>query len=94
MPVQIPLVHARVNDRWEVAVTMSEGQFQQVSFVNSICTMRGGEHPSPERAPGLMLRASPRASCHVRPALPCRALTHTPCGAPCHPARPVAQART
>ena len=85
MPVQIPLVHARVNDRWEVAVTMSEGQFQQVSFVNSICTMRGGEHPSTRP-----LRASPRASCHVRPALPCRALTHTPC----HPARPVAQART
>ena len=28
--------------RWEVCVTLSEGQFQQVSFVNSICTSKGG----------------------------------------------------
>lgn len=32
------------NDRWEVVLCFSEGQFQQVSFVNSICTFRGGTH--------------------------------------------------
>lgn len=31
-------------DRWEVVVSLSDGQFQQVSFVNSICTTRGGTH--------------------------------------------------
>eukprot|EP00919_Chromeraceae_sp_WS-2016_P005751 GHVR01013499.1.p1 GENE.GHVR01013499.1~~GHVR01013499.1.p1 ORF type:complete len:1130 (-),score=230.37 GHVR01013499.1:99-3488(-) len=31
--------------RWEVAVTTSDSQtFQQVSFVNSICTSKGGNH--------------------------------------------------
>lgn len=30
--------------RWSVVVTKSEGQFQQVSFVNSICTTNGGTH--------------------------------------------------
>ena len=33
-----------VNNRWEVAVTVSDGQFAQVSFVNSICTYKGGTH--------------------------------------------------
>ena len=33
-----------VNNRWEVAVTVSDGQFSQVSFVNSICTYKGGTH--------------------------------------------------
>ena len=32
------------NDRWEVVCSISEGQFQQVSFVNSICTTKGGTH--------------------------------------------------
>ena len=32
------------NDRWEVLISLSDGQFQQVSFVNSICTSRGGSH--------------------------------------------------
>ncbi|CAI9769727.1 unnamed protein product [Fraxinus pennsylvanica] len=31
-------------DRWEVCVSLSEGQFQQVSFVNSISTIKGGTH--------------------------------------------------
>lgn len=31
-------------DRWEVAVTLSEKGFQQVSFVNSIATTKGGRH--------------------------------------------------
>ncbi|KAI8812395.1 DNA topoisomerase II beta [Cladochytrium replicatum] len=32
------------NNRWEVAFTLTDGQFQQVSFVNSICTSKGGTH--------------------------------------------------
>ena len=40
-----PLVHEVINDRWEVCVTMSpDQQPQQVSFCNSICTSKGGEH--------------------------------------------------
>ena len=36
-----------VNERWTVALACSpEGQFQQVSFVNSICTYKGGTHVS------------------------------------------------
>ncbi|CAG9332775.1 unnamed protein product [Blepharisma stoltei] len=31
-------------ERWEVGVSISEGVFQQVSFVNSICTSKGGTH--------------------------------------------------
>ena len=30
--------------RWEVVFAVSDGQFQQVSFVNSICTIKGGTH--------------------------------------------------
>lgn len=40
----IKMVHEVVNDRWEVAVAMSEKGFQQVSFVNSIATTKGGRH--------------------------------------------------
>ncbi|EGC34576.1 hypothetical protein DICPUDRAFT_4475, partial [Dictyostelium purpureum] len=37
--------YEKVSPRWEIAVTLStEGQFQQVSFVNSICTVKGGTH--------------------------------------------------
>ena len=40
-----PHVFKKLNDRWEVCVSLSEsGEFQQVSFVNSICTTRGGTH--------------------------------------------------
>ena len=39
------LVHEIINERWEVCVTMSpDQQPQQVSFCNSICTSKGGEH--------------------------------------------------
>lgn len=38
------IVHQVVNDRWEVAFTLSDGQFSQVSFVNSIATTKGGTH--------------------------------------------------
>ncbi|CAG8582278.1 18254_t:CDS:2, partial [Racocetra fulgida] len=39
------IIHEQVNERWEVGFTPSqEGQFQQVSFVNSIATTKGGTH--------------------------------------------------
>ncbi len=34
----------RLNERWEVGVGPSDGSFQQVSFVNSISTSKGGSH--------------------------------------------------
>jgi DNA topoisomerase-2 len=34
----------KVSDRWEIGVGVSDGSFQQVSFVNSICTIKGGCH--------------------------------------------------
>jgi len=40
-----PLVHEIINDRWEVCATVSEtGALSQVSFVNGICTYKGGTH--------------------------------------------------
>jgi DNA topoisomerase-2 len=39
-----PIISERCSERWEVAVSMTEGQFQQCSFVNSICTTKGGTH--------------------------------------------------
>ncbi|KQK00888.1 DNA topoisomerase 2 isoform X2 [Brachypodium distachyon] len=42
--VKLPSIYQKVNDRWEVCVSLSEGQFQQVSFVNGIATIRGGTH--------------------------------------------------
>lgn len=30
--------------RWKVVITKSDGQFNQISFVNSICTTNGGTH--------------------------------------------------
>lgn len=45
-PSETPKIHDKdlENKRWEVVVSLSDGQFQQVSFVNSICTTRGGTH--------------------------------------------------
>ncbi|KAK7243530.1 hypothetical protein RIF29_38329 [Crotalaria pallida] len=40
----LPRVHAKLGDRWEILVSLSDGQFQQVSFVNSIATIKGGTH--------------------------------------------------
>mmetsp|Transcript_39613 Transcript_39613/g.74286 ORF Transcript_39613/g.74286 Transcript_39613/m.74286 type:complete len:1275 (-) Transcript_39613:261-4085(-) len=39
-----PKIYDRFGDRWEYVVALSEGQFQQVSFVNSINTIKGGTH--------------------------------------------------
>lgn len=38
------IVYSVVNKRWEIAFAVSEEQFSQVSFVNSICTSKGGTH--------------------------------------------------
>ncbi len=37
-------MHEKVGDRWEVAVSVTDGHFQQVSFVNGISTTKGGTH--------------------------------------------------
>lgn len=38
-------VYEKVNDWWEVAAACSDGNgLQQVSFVNGVCTFRGGKH--------------------------------------------------
>ncbi|KAJ3662202.1 hypothetical protein Zmor_006558 [Zophobas morio] len=41
---QLKIVHETVNERWEVAMTISDRGFQQMSFVNSIATTKGGRH--------------------------------------------------
>jgi DNA topoisomerase II len=41
---QTSIVHQIINDRWELAFITSDEQFHQVSFVNSICTSKGGTH--------------------------------------------------
>lgn len=38
------IVHEVINDRWELAFAVSDGSFNQVSFVNSIATTSGGTH--------------------------------------------------
>lgn len=40
----LSVVHELVNERWEVCLAISEKGFQQVSFVNSIATTKGGRH--------------------------------------------------
>ena len=39
-----PIVFEQPHERWEIAMSLSESQFQQVSFVNSISTYKGGTH--------------------------------------------------
>uniref|UniRef100_A0A7S3VQX9 DNA topoisomerase 2 n=1 Tax=Dunaliella tertiolecta TaxID=3047 RepID=A0A7S3VQX9_DUNTE len=36
--------YERISDRWELCISATDGQFNQVSFVNSICTVKGGTH--------------------------------------------------
>ncbi|XP_038982287.1 DNA topoisomerase 2 [Phoenix dactylifera] len=43
-PEPLSRISEKVNDRWEICVSLSEGQFQQVSFVNGIATTKGGTH--------------------------------------------------
>jgi len=40
----VPQIFEKCSDRWEVCLSLTEAGFQQVSFVNSICTVRGGTH--------------------------------------------------
>ncbi|KAM6176062.1 DNA topoisomerase 2-alpha [Erethizon dorsatum] len=40
----LKVIHEQVNHRWEVCLTMTEKGFQQISFVNSIATSKGGRH--------------------------------------------------
>ncbi|EXB68160.1 DNA topoisomerase 2 [Morus notabilis] len=42
--VSLPRITERINGRWEICVSLSDGQFQQVSFVNAIATTKGGTH--------------------------------------------------
>lgn len=42
--LESPCAFHRVNERWEIGIGPSEGSFQQVSYVNSICTIKGGQH--------------------------------------------------
>ena len=45
VPEKLPtIVHEIINDRWEIAFCISDGSFNQVSFVNSIATTLGGTH--------------------------------------------------
>lgn len=38
------IVHEQIGTRWEVAFAVSDGTFQQVSYANSIHTIKGGTH--------------------------------------------------
>ncbi|XP_048373164.1 DNA topoisomerase 2-alpha [Sphaerodactylus townsendi] len=40
----LKVIYEEASNRWEVCLTMSERGFQQVSFVNSIATTKGGRH--------------------------------------------------
>lgn len=42
--IPLKLITETAGERWEVGVTLSEKGFQQVSFVNSIATTKGGRH--------------------------------------------------
>eukprot|EP00930_Biecheleria_cincta_P034105 TRINITY_DN23592_c0_g6_i1.p1 TRINITY_DN23592_c0_g6~~TRINITY_DN23592_c0_g6_i1.p1 ORF type:complete len:1248 (+),score=292.45 TRINITY_DN23592_c0_g6_i1:442-4185(+) len=42
----VPQVYEKCGDRWEICISLTESGFNQVSFVNSICTIRGGTHVS------------------------------------------------
>jgi DNA topoisomerase-2 len=41
---ELPKVFDIPHERWEIGVSLSDGQFQQVSYVNSISTSKGGTH--------------------------------------------------
>ena len=42
--IEPPIVFEKPHERWEVGMSLSESQFQQVSYVNSISTSKGGTH--------------------------------------------------
>lgn len=40
----LKIIYESCSDRWEIALALSDRGFQQVSFVNSIATTKGGRH--------------------------------------------------
>ncbi|PVU94194.1 hypothetical protein BB561_002739 [Smittium simulii] len=44
IPQKVNVVYQRISDRWEVGMAVTDGQFQQVSFANSVNTVKGGTH--------------------------------------------------
>jgi len=42
--ITAPSAYEKIGDRWEVGVGVSDGSFQQISFVNAIATTKGGGH--------------------------------------------------
>lgn len=40
----LKIIYEQPNERWEIAMTISDRGFQQMSFVNSIATTKGGRH--------------------------------------------------
>lgn len=40
----LKIIYEQCNERWEIALTISDKGFQQMSFVNSIATTKGGRH--------------------------------------------------
>jgi len=42
--IEFPKIYENPHQRWEVILSMADSQFQQVSFVNGICTTKGGTH--------------------------------------------------
>jgi len=42
--IEFPKLIANSTERWEVGISMTDGTFQQVSYVNGICTNKGGTH--------------------------------------------------
>lgn len=42
--INAPVAYEKVGDRWEVGVSVSDGASEQISFVNSISTTKGGGH--------------------------------------------------
>lgn len=42
--IEAPTAFEVVDNRWEIGVGVSDGNFDQISFVNSISTTKGGEH--------------------------------------------------
>lgn len=43
-PAKPTVVYEAAGKRWEVAFAVSDGEFKQVSFTNSIATTKGGTH--------------------------------------------------
>jgi DNA topoisomerase-2 len=41
-----PVAYEKIGEHWEVGVSSTDGSAQQVSFVNAICTSKGGGHVS------------------------------------------------